>query len=85
MKSIVCTTLVDKIYMIYTCVGPCHTYVQQRGRTGGWMDAWCIHDFKIGAKMESIQESVSDISDIIHSMKKFPVLHILDDPCHFVR
>jgi hypothetical protein len=49
------------------------------------MDAWCTHDFKIGAKMEVMQESVADISDIIHCMKKFPPLHILDDPCHFVR
>ena len=34
--------------------------------------------------METMQESVSDISDIVHSMKKFPKLHVLDDACTFV-
>ena len=48
-------------YNFLSLSGPCHTYVQQRGRTGGWMDAWCDHDMKIGAKMEAMQESVSDI------------------------
>ena len=65
--------------------GPCHQYVHQRGRTGGWQDLWCPHETKIGAKMEALQESVSDVSDIIHSLKKLPTLHVLDDPCHFVR
>ena len=65
--------------------GPCHSYVHHSKRTGGWMDCWCPHDMKVGAKLEVMQESVSDISDIIHCMKKFPKLHLLDDPCHFVR
>ena len=34
--------------------------------------------------MESVQESVSDPSNIIHSMKKRPVLHVCDDPCTLV-
>ena len=49
------------------------------------MDCWCSHDFKVGAKMEVMQESVSDISDIVHCLKKLPPLHCLDDPCTFVR
>lgn len=48
------------------------------------MDAWCPHDTKIGSKMETMQESVSDINDIIHCLKKFPILHIHDDSCHLV-
>ena len=60
-------------------------YTQLRGRTGGWTDVWCPHDTKIGSKLEALQESVSDVSDVLHSMKKLPTLHILDDPCHFVR
>ena len=35
--------------------GPCHAYVQQRGRTGGWTDVWCPHETKIGAKLEALQ------------------------------
>jgi hypothetical protein len=65
--------------------GPCHSYVHIRGRTGGWMDAWCPHQMKIGSKQETMQESVSDICDIIHCMKKLPKLHCLDDACTFVR
>ena len=65
--------------------GPCHNYIQQRNRTGGWTDMWCQHDVKVGSKMEAMQESVSDVSDIVHSMKKFPPVHCLDDPCHLVR
>ena len=65
--------------------GPCHSYVQQRNRTGGWTDVWCPHNTKIGSKMETMQETVSDVSDVIHCMKKLPTLHILDDACHFTR
>jgi hypothetical protein len=35
--------------------GPCHSYVQQRGRTGGWTDMWCQHDMKVASKMETMQ------------------------------
>ena len=49
------------------------------------MDVWCDHDSKVGAKMETMQESVSDVSDIVHCMKKLPKLHVLDDACTFVR
>ena len=77
----ICVWKLNKIFPS----GPCHNYVPNRGRTGGWMDAWCPHDMKVGAKLEAMQESVSDISDIIHSMVKFPKLHCLDDPCTFVR
>ena len=31
--------------------------------------------------MQAVQESVSDPSNIIHSMKKRPILHICDDAC----
>ena len=71
--------------MKITFLGPCHTYIQQRKRTGGWTDVWCPHEVKVGSKLESLQESVSDVSDIIHSLKKMPTLHLLDDACHFVR
>ena len=65
--------------------GPCHTYTQNRGRTGGWTDMWCQHEMKIASKLETMQESVSDVSDILHTMKKIPPVHVLDDPCHLVR
>ena len=45
---------------------------------------WCPHETKVGAKMEALQESVSDVSDILHSLRKLPPLHVLDDPCHLV-
>ena len=66
---------------IYICrneiLGPCHQYVQQRKRTGGWTDVWCPHNIKVASKMEARQETVSNPSDVVHSMKKLPVLHIL--------
>ena len=62
-------------------IGPCHGYLQERGRTGGWQDCFCPHLFKICSKMETVQESVSDPSNIIHSMKTRPILHICDDAC----
>lgn len=65
-------------------LGTCHGYTQQRGRTGGLQDCYCPHLFKIGTKVEAIQESVADPSNLIHSMKKRPVLHICDDPCTLV-
>ena len=65
--------------------GECHKYTSVRGRTGGWTDVFCDHLFKIGSKMHSVQESVSDVSDITHSMKKYPVCHIMDDSCTYVR
>ena len=72
-------------FLHFLSYGTIFAYVQQRGRTGGWMDAWCPHNTKVGAKLETMQESVSDISDIIHCLEKMPKLHILDDPCHYVR
>ena len=35
--------------------------------------------------MHAIQESVSDPSDVLNSMKKYPVCHVCDDSCTFVR
>ena len=64
--------------------GSCHGYTIERGRTGGWQDGHCPHLFKIASKMETVQESVSDPSNIIHSMKSRPILHICDDPCTLV-
>ena len=55
--------------------------MQEQGRTGGWQDCFCPHLFKLASKMEVIQESVSDPSDIIHSMKKRPILIVCDDAC----
>ena len=46
---------------------------------------WCPHDCKVGSKLETLQETVSYPSDVVHSLKKLPVLHIMDDACHFVR
>ena len=83
------TRLLDEIKFlskIYAAgQGPCHNYVQERGRTGGWTDAWCQHDMKVASKIETMQETVSDVSDVVHSLKKFPVLLVMDDPCHYVR
>ena len=56
-----------------------------RGRAGGWTDVWCQHDMKTASKMETMQETVSDVSDCIHSMAKKPVLLVMDDPCHYSR
>ena len=49
-------------------IGPCHTYIQQRGKTAGFQDCHCPHRFKICTKMQAAQETVSDPSNIIHSM-----------------
>ena len=65
-------------------LGPCHGYLQQRGRTGGWQDCHCPHLFKLCSKMESIQESVADPSDIMHSFKKRPICLVCDDACTLV-
>ena len=65
--------------------GPCHSYTHERDQTGGFTDMYCEHLTKVGSKLMAVQESVSDPSDIIHSMKKMPVVHILDDSCTFVR
>ena len=46
---------------------------------------WCPHNTKVGSKMETMQETVSDVSDVLHCMKKLPTVHILDDACHFTR
>ena len=35
--------------------------------------------------MMPVQESVSDAYDIINSLKKVPVVHIMDDSCTYVR
>lgn len=35
--------------------------------------------------MMPVQETVSDSYDIINSLKKVPVVHIMDDSCTFVR
>lgn len=64
--------------------GVCHQYKQVQGHTGGWQDLWCIHCTKIGAKMETMQESVSDSLDLIQSLVKVPILHICDDACTLV-
>ena len=71
--------------LICFLLGPCHTYIQQRGRTGGFQDLWCPHDTKIGSKIEPAQESSSDVDNLVRTMKKFPTLHFCDDPCHLVR
>ena len=65
--------------------GPCHTYVQQRGRTAGWTDAWCPHETKVGSKIMPVQESAADSSNILHSLEWLPTLHLCDDACHVVR
>ena len=65
--------------------GPCHKYIVKRGRTGGFTDVFCEHLFKIASKVQSLQESVSDPSDVVQSMKKMPKVHILDDSCNYVR
>ena len=62
-------------------IGPCHTYIQQRGKTAGFQDCHCPHRFKICTKMQAAQETVSDPSNIIHSMKKRPIVLICDDAC----
>ena len=46
---------------------------------------YCEHLTKVASKFMPVQESVSDPSDIIHSLKKMPVVHLMDDPCTFVR
>lgn len=43
------------------------------------MDARCPRDTEIGSMMETMQESVSDIIDIIHRLQKLPIVHIHDD------
>lgn len=65
--------------------GTCHNYVHSRGQTAGWTDLYCEHLVKIGAKFMSRQESVSDVSDIAHSLLKLPLVHICDDSCNYVR
>ena len=55
--------------------------MQQQGRTGGWQDCHCPHLFKLASKMEVIQESVSDPSNICHSFKKRPICVVCDDAC----
>ena len=69
------------MYLIYIPIGPCHSYIQTRDRTGVWQDCHCPHRFKIASKMQSVQESVSDPSNIIHSLVKRPILHICDGAC----
>ena len=56
-----------------------------RGQTVGWTDVHCEHLFKIGSKLHAVQESVSDPSDILHSMRKYPVCHVCDDSCTYIR
>ena len=31
-----------------------------------------------------LQETVSDVSDCVHSMKKLPIVLIMDDPCQYI-
>ena len=38
--------------------GACHAYTIKRGRTGGFTDVFCDHLFKVGSKVQSLQESV---------------------------
>ena len=38
--------------------GACHSYTIKRGRTGGFTDVFCDHLFKVGSKVQSLQESV---------------------------
>jgi len=64
--------------------GVCHKYIYKRGRTGGWQDMYCSHLFKLGAKLQACQESVSDPSDLVFSLLKLPILMICDDPCTLV-
>ena len=66
--------------LIYVA-GSCHGYMQQQGRTGGWQDCHCPHLFKLCSKMETIQESVADPSNILHSFKKRPICVVCDDAC----
>ena len=61
--------------------GVCHAYVQVQGRTAGFQDLWCQHETKIGSVMQTLQESVTDPSDLVHSMKKLPKVHLCDDSC----
>ena len=35
--------------------------------------------------MHVIQESVSNLSGVLNSMKKYPVCHVSDESCTFVR
>ena len=62
-------------------LGSCHGYLQQQGFTGGWQDCHCPHLFKLASKMEVIQESVGDPSNIMHSFNKRPICLVCDDPC----
>ena len=46
---------------------------------------FCEHGTKVGSKLHPVQESVSDVSNILRSMKKYPVGHIMDDSCTYRR
>lgn len=46
---------------------------------------FCEHKIKVGAKMMTIQETVSDPYDILNSLVKYPPVHLLDDACTYVR
>ena len=74
-----CCSVLSLSYSLFQ--GTCHGYMQERGRTGGMQDCHCPHLFKIGTKVQALQESVMDPSNIVHSLKKRPILHVLDDPC----
>ena len=63
----------------------CHTYVIKSGWTGGWVDCFCEHGFKIASKMLTKKESVGDHSDIRLSLHKIPKLHFIDDACTLAR
>ena len=53
---------------------------------GGCQDAG--HSGKMQLKIAKvyvvIQETVSDVSDCLHTMKKLPMGLFMDDPCHFI-
>lgn len=65
--------------------GECHQYTSVRGRTAGWTDGFCPHGFKLGAKKQPAQESVGDASDLLRSFPKYPMCHLCDDACNYVR
>ena len=72
-------------YLIKIFQGSCHNYTHKRGQTGGWTDVFCEHLTKVGSKMMAVQETVSDSYDIMHSLKKLPIVHMMDDSCAYVR